>query len=156
MLLGTFVSLGAIPVYLALGPRLGGAGLAGAGVLAMTFNALATLALARRLHGGPSLGPLASSFARALGIAALAALPAAALLRGSEAVAAESIAATLRDLAMGGAAYGAISLLLVFLLGDAPLKGSVRRLTRRLAPRRAPPADTRRRDPDPGSPPGPC
>ena len=138
MLLGTFVSLGAIPLYLALGPRYGGAGLAGAGALAMTFNALATLGLARRLHGGPALGPLAASFARACGIAALAALPVMALLRGTEAAAAESTAAALRDLAMGGAVYGAISLFLVFLLGDAPLRDSIRRLARRL--RRAPAA----------------
>ena len=66
----------------------------------------------------------------------LAALPAAALLRGSEGAAAESTAVALRDLAVGGAAYGAISLLLVFLLGDAPLRDNVRRLARRLAPRR--------------------
>lgn len=138
MLLGTFVSLGAIPVYLALGPRFGGAGLAAAGALAMTFNALATLVLARLLHGGPSLGPIAGSFVRALGIAALAALPAAALLRGGETAAAESTAVALRQLAMGCAVYGAISLLLVFLLGDAPLRDNVRRLARRF--RRAPAA----------------
>jgi putative peptidoglycan lipid II flippase len=134
MLLGTCMSLGAIPVYLALGPRFGGAGLAGAGVLAMTINALATLALARRLHGGPPLLPLAVSAARALVIAGLAAVPAAALLRGSE-----TTAAALRDLVLGGAVYGAISLIFVFLIGDAPLKDSVRRITRRLIPRRGPP-----------------
>jgi putative peptidoglycan lipid II flippase len=134
MLLGTAVSLGAIPLYLELGPRFGGAGLAGAGVLAMTVNVLSTLVLARRLHGGPALGPLAASAARGLGIALLSALPAAEVLRGSE-----SLAAALRDLALGGAVYGAISLLLVFLLGDAPLKGSVRRLARRLRRERATP-----------------
>jgi putative peptidoglycan lipid II flippase len=138
MLLGTVVSLGAVPLYLAMGPRYGGAGLAAAGVLAMAVNALATLLLARRLHGGPALAPLAASLARGIGIALLAALPAAALLRGGE-----TMAGALRDLVAGGAVYGSISLALVFLLGDAPLRDAVRRLTRRLAPRRAPPADTR-------------
>ncbi len=139
MLLGTFVSLGAIRVSLAFGPRFGGAGLAAAGALAMTFNALATLALARRLHGGPALGPLAVSAARGLAIAALAAVPVVALLRGNETTAAESTAVALRDLAVGGATYGAISLLLVFLLGDTPLRDSVRRLARRLRRERAAP-----------------
>ena len=139
MLLGTFVSLGAIPVYLALGPRFGGAGLAAAGALAMTFNALATLALARRLHGGPSLGPLASERrARCSGSRHSRRFPP----RRSCAAAREPPPrAPPRPCATspsGGAAYGAISLLLVFLLGDAPLRDSVRRLARRL--RRAPAA----------------
>jgi putative peptidoglycan lipid II flippase len=132
MLLGTAVSLGAIPLYLVLGPRLGAPGLAWAGVLAMSANALATLALAQRLHGTPALASLAASGLRAAGISGIAALAGAALLRGGE-----GTLAALLDLGIGGAAYGAVALALVFVLGDAPLRTTVRRLAQRLG-RRAP------------------
>jgi putative peptidoglycan lipid II flippase len=138
MLLGTVVSLAAVPVYLTLGPRYGGAGLAAAGVSAMAVNALATLGLARRLHGGPALAPLLASAARGLLIAGLAGAAAIPFLHGGP-----GLAGALLDLARGGAVYGAVALGLVFLFGDEPLRDSVRRLTRRLAPRPAPPADTR-------------
>jgi hypothetical protein len=44
------------------------------------------------------------------------------------------------DLGFGFAAYGAITLGLVFLLGDAPLRDAVRRIARRFAPARPRPA----------------
>ena len=50
----------------------GASGLAVAGVARDERERCATLLLARRLHGGPALGPLATRFARASGIAALA------------------------------------------------------------------------------------
>ena len=132
MLLGTAVTLGAIPVYLALGPRLGAAGLAWAGVLAMAANTLGTLLLARRLHGAPDLGRLAASGARAAVIATLAAVAGAASQRGGE-----GAYQALLDLAVGFTAFGLVALALVFLIGDAPLRDAMRRLTRRLARKRA-------------------
>ena len=130
MLLGTAVTLGAIPVYLELGPRLGAAGLAAAGVLAMIANTLGTLLLARRLHGAPGLLRLGASGARVVLIAGLAAVAGSLALRGGE-----GLAGALFDLAVGGGAFGATALALVFVIGDAPLRDALRRLARRLARR---------------------
>jgi putative peptidoglycan lipid II flippase len=135
MLLGTVVCLGAIPIYLWLGPRLGAAGLALAGVLAMGANTLATLLLARRLHGAPGLARLFASGLRTLAIVALAAVAGTTMQGGGEG----SVLALL-DLATGGAAYGAVALALVFAIGDAPLRNAIRRLARRLARRNRAPA----------------
>ena len=66
----------AVPLYWAFGARFGAAGLAASGALAISANALATLALARRLHGAPHLGVLVGSALRALGIAGVAAFAA--------------------------------------------------------------------------------
>jgi peptidoglycan biosynthesis protein MviN/MurJ (putative lipid II flippase) len=130
MLLGSAVSLGAIPVYLALGPRLGATGLAAAGVLAMTANALGTLLLARWLHGAPALGRLAMSGVRAVAITVLAGVPGVLLQRGGP-----GTAGALLDLGLGGAAYAAAALGLVFVIGDAPLRDAVRRMVQRIARR---------------------
>jgi putative peptidoglycan lipid II flippase len=66
MLLGTVLAVGALPLYLVLGRRFGAPGLAAAGAIGMGLNCLATLALLRRQHGGPALGPLAGTGLRAL------------------------------------------------------------------------------------------
>jgi putative peptidoglycan lipid II flippase len=71
MLLGTAIAIGAIPLYLGLGDRLGGEGLALAGVLAISFNALVTLFWARVRYGGPDLAPLGRTALRAIGVAAV-------------------------------------------------------------------------------------
>jgi murein biosynthesis integral membrane protein MurJ len=139
MLLSTLMALAAIPLYVASGPRWGAVGLAWAGVIGMGANTLVTLLLARRLHGAPDLRQLAASGARATAIAALACVPAALLLRGRP-----GLLGALRDLGVGGAAFGAVALALVFVLGDAPLRAAMRRQVRRLAPRapeRAGPAE---------------
>jgi len=136
MLLGTLVSVGAIPVYLWLGPHWGAAGLAWAGVLAMVANALGTLLLALWLHGAPRLGSLAASGARSLAITALAALAGAATQLGRP-----GTSGALLDLGLGFTVFGAVALALVFVLGDAPLRDAMRRQARRFAPRAAgPPA----------------
>jgi len=75
MLLGTAVAIAAIPLYLALGPRYGAPGLAAAGVMGMSVNAVLTLWLLRRVHGGPRLRELGATFARALLLGARTALP---------------------------------------------------------------------------------
>ena len=134
MLLGTAVSVGAIPLYLALGPRWGAAGLAWAGVLAMGANALGTLLLALRLHGAPRLGALAASGARSLVIAALAGAAGAATQLGRP-----GLTGALLDLGLGFAVFGAVALALVFVLGDAPLRDAMRRQVRRLVPKAAGP-----------------
>jgi putative peptidoglycan lipid II flippase len=123
MLLATAVALLAIPLYMALGPRFGAKGLAAAGVIAMTCNALLTLVYARRLHGAPGLVPLANTALRALLIAAIAALAAA--------LAIETLAmgaAALLQLAVGGLAFGVATLLGARLIGDPPIREAVARV----------------------------
>jgi putative peptidoglycan lipid II flippase len=133
MLLGTGLALGALPLYLGLGERFGAAGLAAAGALAMSANAVATLLWARVRHGAPELGALAATGARAL----VAALPAAALglvvQRG-----APGLGGALTDLALGGACFGAAAALAGWWIADEALRAPLRRLGRRVARRAAP------------------
>jgi putative peptidoglycan lipid II flippase len=128
MLLGTAIALLAIPLYLGLGRRFGASGLAAAGVIGMTVNTLATLALARRLHGAPRLAPLAGTLARAAAIAAAAALAARFARLGGAGLAGAAL-----DLAAGGAAFAAVAGLGVAALGDASLRGALGRISDRAA-----------------------
>jgi peptidoglycan biosynthesis protein MviN/MurJ (putative lipid II flippase) len=132
MALATAVSLAAIPLYAALGPRLGATGLALAGTLAISASAGVTLAAARRWHGAPALGALLGGALRTLGAAAPAAVAAhfaaaeVALRTGSG-----TLAAALA-LGAGGLAFAAVGLPLVWSLGDAPTRDALRRVARRL------------------------
>lgn len=69
MLLSSAIALLCLPLYAALRDAGGAAGLAWAGVLAMSFNAAATLILARWLHGMPALLLLVGTGLRALLVA---------------------------------------------------------------------------------------
>ena len=60
MLLGTAIALAALPGYAWAVRHHGATGLAAAGAVAMSVNALATLGLARLLHGAPDLSALAA------------------------------------------------------------------------------------------------
>jgi putative peptidoglycan lipid II flippase len=124
MLLATAVALLAIPLYIALGPRFGAEGLAAAGAIAMTSNALLTLLFARRLHGAPNLAVLAGTAGRALVIAVAAAFAAA---RSVEAWMAGEI--PILQLAVGGAAFAITALLGARLLGDPPIRQAIARVT---------------------------
>jgi putative peptidoglycan lipid II flippase len=119
MLLGSAVALAAIPLYLVLGPRYGAPGLAAAGVIGMSANAVVTLPLLRRVHGGPRLGELRATFARALLLAVLAAVAAH--------WAAMQAFGALAQLSLGLAAFAAVALPGVFVLGDAAMREAVRR-----------------------------
>jgi putative peptidoglycan lipid II flippase len=121
LLLGTLLSLLAIPVYLLLGDRLGADGLAWASNAAVAATASCTLGWGRWLHGSPALGPLAATTLRALAIAGAAALAARAALG-----AAPGDAGWLRA-AAAAAAYGVVALAGVFTLGDAALRDAVAR-----------------------------
>jgi len=131
MLLGTGVALLSIPLYLMLGRRAGAQGLAVAGAIAMSANAVATLLLARRLHGGPALGPLANTFARASGIAALAGAAGASVLRARP-----GVAGAVLDLAFGGAVFLAVAAGGIASCGDESLRGAASRIVRRVFRRR--------------------
>jgi putative peptidoglycan lipid II flippase len=131
MLLGTGVVLAAIPLYYVLGARFGVRGIALAGLIGMSVNALLTLAMARALFGYPELTRLGSSLLRSVSIALAAGLAgfyAQVLPPGGH-------AAALGNLALGGLAYAVVALVGVRFIGDdalkAALKGGARRLTRR-------------------------
>ncbi len=132
MLLGTGVAIVAIPLYWALGARHGVPGLALAGSLAISANALATLALARRRHGAPRLLPLLGTLMRTLA----ASLPAAGLAWFvADIVAVRSGLGTtpraLLELAVGGALYPALALPALLWIGDEPTRALLRRTLRR-------------------------
>jgi putative peptidoglycan lipid II flippase len=124
MLLGTAVALLAIPLYLVLGRRHGILGLAAAGAVGMTANALATVLLARIEHGAPALGRLLDSLVRALAIAALAA-GAASLV--SVFGAPSGLGGALLRLSIGGAVFTAVGAGAARLLGDDPTRDLLRR-----------------------------
>jgi putative peptidoglycan lipid II flippase len=123
MLLATAVALLAIPLYLTLGSRFGAEGVAAAGVIAISSNAILTLGYARRLHGAPRLVPLANTSLRALLIAAIAALAAALAIETWL-----TGAASLFQLAVGGVAFAVTALLGARLIGDPPIREAVARL----------------------------
>jgi putative peptidoglycan lipid II flippase len=126
MLLGSAVALLALPLYWALGRESAAQGLALAGVIAVNTNALATLLLARRLHGAP---PLTSVFS-ALGASLLAALPAA-FLAGLAQRGAPGLPGALTDLVLGGGIFAAVALPIAWFVGGEPVRGGLRRLLRR-------------------------
>jgi putative peptidoglycan lipid II flippase len=128
MLLGTFMALAAIPLYLWLGGRFGVLGLAAAGAVAMSVNALATLLLARRLHGAPDLARLFGTTARAAVIALIAAVL---VDRVAAVVATGGVRGALLQLATGGLVFAVVVLIGTFTLGDEPMRTAVRRLLRR-------------------------
>ncbi len=131
MIVSTLIAVGSIPLYLSLGDRFGAAGIAGAGVLGITASALATLSLARRLHGSPRLLPLLATLVRSVAIATLAGLLGRELLRGGP-----GLSGALVDLAMGGGVFVVVAGLGVVLLGDAPMREGAARIVRRLLGRR--------------------
>ena len=132
MLLGTGFVVVAYPLYATLGREHGAAGLAFAGAVAITLNALATLLLARRLHGAPRLLPLLGTLLRALG----ASLPAGAIawLIADIVATRSGLGVTphaLLELAVGGTLYAALALPLLYALGDAPTRELLRSAARR-------------------------
>jgi len=131
MLLGTAVAVAVAPLYWLLGARYSAEGLAGAGALGMSLGAVATLLLARRLHGGPDLSALASTGVRALAIAALAGF-------ATWVVPVPVVAGwwgPLLELSIGGAVFAAVALAGVYGLGDPPMREALERLLRRISRR---------------------
>ena len=126
LILGTAVALTAIPLYRVLGTHHGAEGLALAGAIGITVNALLTLSLARRLHGAPALSTLATTAVRAGLIAVTAGILAQ--------VAAEGPASALGRVTVGLMAFGAVALPAAWVFGDEPLRNVLRRGWRRLRP----------------------
>ena len=133
MLLGTAVTLAAIPLYYLLRERQGVVGLAWAGVAGMSASALLTLVLARSQHGGPPFAALAASSLRALCIAAIAG----ALGHfAGELASALDPAPVVARLLVGGGVFTVAALGGLALFGDAPSKRLLERLRTKLGGRR--------------------
>jgi hypothetical protein len=113
-------------MYLGLGNRFGAAGIAAAGVLGISANAIATLVLARHRHGAPRLLGLLGTFVRSVGVALAAGLLGREVLRGGP-----GFSGAMVDLALGGAVFAAVAGLGVVVLGDAPMREGVARVLRR-------------------------
>ncbi|HEY5657809.1 MAG TPA: murein biosynthesis integral membrane protein MurJ [Myxococcota bacterium] len=129
MLLATGIAAPAAALYWLLGIRYGPRGLAAAGVIGMSASALATLLLAKRLHGSPPLRPLFSALLRTTGATVFAAFVAqvGALwlpLPSSGAVGALIL------LAGGGALYALAAFAALHVAGDPPLRAAVQRVLR--------------------------
>jgi putative peptidoglycan lipid II flippase len=128
MLLGTVVAIAAIPLYLILARHFGVLGLAAAGFVGMTVNALATIVLARRLHGAPPLGALLESTARAAVIAVAAGVAASLVTSDSVPL---SKSGMLSNLLVKGVVFAAIALAGIPTLGGDAMRDTLRRLLRR-------------------------
>jgi len=122
MLLGTSIAVAFIPLYIWLGTD--AEGLATAGAIGMISSAFVTLALARVHHGGPPLAPLANSAVRSIAIAAVAAV--------AGAWSGGWFSGAFATLAVGGAVFGVVAGIGVWLLGDAPLRATLLRAVKRL------------------------
>jgi putative peptidoglycan lipid II flippase len=132
MLLGTGVALAVIPVYMALGERQGAAGLAWAGVLAITANAILTVIWARVRFGGPALGPLLETAVRSIVVGVLAAA-AGRLGAGSAALS----GGVWFQLVVGGIVFLLVAGPGIRLLGDSAMRETVAGLASRLTGGRA-------------------
>ncbi len=131
MLVGTAIVLIALPLYGWGGGRYGAAGLAGAGALAMSVNALILLLWARWLHGAPRFRPL-------LGTAARSAVVAGPSAWGTLWVVGRVGAGSpWLDLLVGAACYGVLCGGGLWVAGDDELRGAILRVLRRLT-RRSP------------------
>lgn len=131
MILGTVVALGVIPLYLLLRESRGVEGLAAAGVIAMSVNALATLVWARVRHGSPGFGPLLDGLWRS----AVVALPAAFVAMSVQLGGAGRSGAAV-DLVVGGVAFGVLAALGIWFVGDPALRNVVGSVWGRLRRRR--------------------
>ena len=131
MALSSAIALAVFPLYLIGGRASGVTGLAFASLAAITLNAVATLAWLRARAGSPDCLALAETLLRTLAVAALAGGSANAVVRSLSA----SLAHPLLELGLGGGVYAVAVLLLVRLLGDAPLRAGVDRLLQRVGGR---------------------
>jgi len=126
MLLGTAIAGAVIPLYVHLGAR-GAPGLAAAGAIAVSVNALATLVMARVLHGAPRLAPLALAALRAVAVGAVVALAARAVQPGLP-----GARGALLDLAAGGAALALLGGAALLFAAGRPTRDAALSLLRRL------------------------
>ena len=135
MVLSSSMVVASIPLYISLGQSAGAEGLAYAGVIAMTVNAVLTLGWARVRFGGPYLLPLLNALVRASAIAVTAGFASAWL--ADQAVSAwlaggdVKLAAWLQ-LTVGGVVFATVGGLGIAFLADDATRASAVRFVRRL------------------------
>lgn len=127
MLLGTAMAIAAVPLYRLLGETWGAQGLAAAGAVAISANAVATLGWARLRFGGPALGGLIDTGARTVAIAMAAGLAARSLAPDDP-----GFTGALLGLVVGGLIYGGLSFGMIRVLGDQVTRGVLARLVARV------------------------
>jgi putative peptidoglycan lipid II flippase len=127
MLLGSVIAVAAIPLYVILAKRFGAVGIAAAGAIGMSVNALATVLLARWLHGGPSLLRLLDPTMRAALIAAIAGGVTHAAVR----LIPPGAAAGLVVLSAGGIVFAAVVVTGTLAIGDPTMRDTLLRPLRR-------------------------
>lgn len=136
MVLGSILSILAIPFYMLLARKYGVEGIAVAGVSAMTLNALATIIYARKLHDAPPFAPLIRTFLQALVIACPAVVAAMLALWGRAVylplAGMETKWVAIIDICLGGACFGAVALPAVLLYGEDGLKNWIGGLLKRI------------------------
>jgi putative peptidoglycan lipid II flippase len=127
MLLGTAIALTSFPLYVMLGRSHGAEGIAAAGALGMSVNAVVTVTWARARFGGPLLRPLLEAAARATVIA----VPAAWIAR---LLAPEGVGrlASLTELGVGLLVFGALAGAGLAAIGDEATRASALQVLRRL------------------------
>jgi putative peptidoglycan lipid II flippase len=130
MMLGTAIALGVIPLYLELARGYGGPGLAAAGVVAISVNAVATLGWSRVRFGGPSPGALLTTGAHAVLLCVPAALVGSWVQPGRP-----GNAGALLDLAVGGGAFVIVGMLALRFAGNEVMRETARGLTQRITAR---------------------
>jgi len=123
MLLGTVIAAAAIPLYLTSARHFGAVGIAAAGVLGMSANALSTILLARWLHGGPLLLQLLNTTLRSAGIAVVAGVAAYSAVR----LAAQAAPGVLMELGAGATIFVAAVVAGTLAIGDGPMRDALRR-----------------------------
>lgn len=135
MVLGTIICVLAVPLYLYMARNFGVNGLALAGAIGMSFNAVATLAYARALHGAPQIVPLLLSFFSTLLIAAPSVgatwwvLPRARALLPLADMHPKFTA--LADIAIGGLVFGLVALPGIWLVGEKGLQDYLGRILKK-------------------------
>ncbi len=136
MVLGTILSLLAIPLYMYLSDRHGVQGIAEAGVIGMSASAVATILYARVMHGAPKFIPLLLSFGSALLISIPAVFAAWTVLRLRQAhFPLEDLPLkwkALLDLCVGGSAFAAVALPGIWFVGEEGLQEYIRRIFGRI------------------------
>ena len=121
MALSSGIALAVFPLYWMGGSAAGVPGLAGASSLAISLNAIATILWLRGRTGSPALRPMAGTGLRALLVVAAAGGLADVALRGVLGSGIPRLGG-LMALGLGAAVYGALGLLGIWLIGDAPLR----------------------------------
>jgi hypothetical protein len=127
MMLGTAIALAAVPLYQLLGSNWGAVGLAAAGSIAISFNAIATLGWARIRFGGPPLIGLLDTALRTVAIAGVAAV-----VGRMVSVQQSGFLGSALELLLGGGLYLAVAVGLVVLVGDDAARRVLQRLRTRL------------------------